>query len=307
MIRRKLFGSDYVDEIKLAEIASAINIDEKENIKSIQQKHGIDVATYVLYKKLISKNIQFINQINSYPAKKITATIPTKIIIIPGMFYKEHPEVGADGRFIQEIASNCGFEAEVLNTDSCGAVSTNSKIIELYLNEAKHPNIWLISLSKGTSEVRKYLQEKNKNNIQKNIKGWISISGIIGGTPLAEIKLSNSAVKLFYRIFCKIAGVEYKVIKELTRDYWNEPFIVPDNFQMVHIAGVPILPHIQPYLIKKYRTLSSYGPNDGIILLEDMLDVAGKVYPLWGMDHFLRSHIRSELIYRLCYYTQTIN
>ena len=43
-----------------------------------------------------------------------------------------------------------------------------------------------------------------------------------------------------------------------------------------------------PIVRRGYRRLSPLGPNDGTVLLEDVFALPGRVYPVWGADHYLR-------------------
>ena len=52
-----------------------------------------------------------------------------------------------------------------------------------------------------------------------------------------------------------------------------------------------------------YKWLARHhGPNDGIIPLTECLAYPGRLVPVWGADHFMRTPDLARLIYRLARY-----
>jgi hypothetical protein len=64
---------------------------------------------------------------------------------------------------------------------------------------------------------------------------------------------------------------------------------LPQNFKVINIVGFPLRRHFQTYFSSFcHRKLSQYGPNDGTILLSDLNAWPGRLYPVWGADHYFR-------------------
>ena len=49
----------------------------------------------------------------------------------------------------------------------------------------------------------------------------------------------------------------------------------------------------------RYLRLGRLGPNDGFVLLAELLVLPGLVHPVWGADHLFRTPQVSPLLYRL--------
>lgn len=306
MLRKKLFGSSFIDEVALFEEAEKYrNVELTDTVlKKITKDQGINQATALLYKHLSDKHADFIRAIDSYPSKAVPSQMPVKLIIVPGMFYKEYPEMGGDGLFIKTIAEKFNFEYELVELKSRGSVLQNKNLLKEKLRNEKHGNIWIISFSKGSTETRLCLEELSTEKFPASIKGWVSISGLIRGTFLADDKLRSPLAKALWRTTAQIIGVNHIITKEMSsrESVLRRKIFVPPNLEIIHIAGLPLASHLQPMLIQRYEKLSQFGPNDGIITLSDFLEVPGHVYPLWGADHFFRLHSISALIYRICNY-----
>lgn len=294
------------DEVALFERVknNAASTLTKKLITEALQQGGIEYATAVLYHHLTLKHEDFINKVHVNEIRATTPQKPTKLIFVPAMFYREHPNVGGDGALLRSIAQQFGFETSILPLNSRGSVLKNTEIIKQKLTEERHPNIWVVSMSKGSTEARLALEELTTVGIPTNIKGWVSISGLCHGSPLADMKIRSMPLRLYWRTVCAIMGIEYAFTEEST--YSNKrlqkEIAMPNHLEIIHIAGFPLSAHLHPLLQKRYEILAPYGPNDGLMILQDFIETQGHVYPVWGADHFLRTPQMSTLIYQLCNY-----
>lgn len=309
LLYRKLFLEAQIDEVHLDEKAReysnqfshfTLTVDQ---FNAIQNTLGFDLATRILY-LYITENQQrrFIETVNKIPIAQVNNQKKIKIIIIPGMHYQEHPEIGADGKLASDIALKLGFEIELINIKSRGTVKQNVPIIQQVIAACHANEIWLISLSKGSLEVRNYLQQLE--TIPDNLRGWVSIGGICFGSKLADCKLKTRKQRLINRLLCKLVGIDYDVIPELSTQYsaWKRDFIISDRMTMINVVAMPLKSHISRLLQTRYQRLSQFGPNDGMILLQDYLQLPGFIYPIWGADHMMRNPNISALLYKLYYF-----
>ena len=60
--------------------------------------------------------------------------------------------------------------------------------------------------------------------------------------------------------------------------------------------------HVEKSMHTRFLMLKHLGPNDGMVLLPDVLWLPGVVYPVLGVDHFFRGSQISTLVYRLFAY-----
>lgn len=307
-IRRRLFDSPPCDEVALSSLARAQLVElssppTPSEIQQFSQRVSSDLAARVFYEGLLaSDHGEFVRYIDELSGDTVVAKVEgVKLLVVPGMFYREHPEVGADGGLALEIAQRFGFNTKTIGLKSTGSVTENSKILAHYLERECDEPVWLLSLSKGTSEVRHYLQQ---NPLNKNVVGWISVAGTPKGSPLVEGKLGSKTSRLFYRALCKVMGIDFNVLKEMSprHPFWNEKAWPSSTLDIVHIVPIPLTCHIQGMLRSRHQRLLPYGPNDGFVPVTDVMELPGRIYPVWGCDHFMRIPHLSQLLYRLYNY-----
>ncbi|MBC8210854.1 MAG: hypothetical protein H8E21_07275 [Gammaproteobacteria bacterium] len=316
LFRKPIFVEAIGDEVLLAQkarrqIETTPGLLDKKTLLKLTREQGIDFAARCFYESLMrSEHGRFKRAIDSLELNKASAgnrdqAGKIKLIIIPGMFYIEHPEVGADGKLILSIAKQCGFNAELLAVESKGSMAANVKIIEHYLQQDKAVAIWILSLSKGSAEVQRYLQSCD---VPESVKGWLNIAGINQGSPHAARKISSSMRKVIYKLLCRMFGVDYAVLVELdpAHDHWNcDRF--PHSIECIHVVPIPLQAHLQSMLMSRYRKLKQYGPNDGIVPIVDVCALPGSIYPVWGVDHFMRTPDLSVLLYKFLTYIRNQN
>jgi hypothetical protein len=306
MTIRTFLSPQPIDEVRLFEEVAQFQISNmtKSDLTEIHNKFGIYHSTAALYQYLKNTHHEFISEMDSYSTATKTSACPIKLLLVPGMFYKEYVNFGADGALIRKIAEKFGFKVELLETISKGSVSKNKEILLKKLATDRHPNIWLVSFSKGSTEVRWGLEELMNKGFPSNIKGWVSISGLIHGTPLASEKLRSSFHKLIWYLTTKAIGINYAGTEEISHanKTLKGKVRVPQHLEVIHITGFPLPSHLQPVLVKRYNKLAVIGPNDGTSVLEDLLDLPGKIYPIWGTDHFMRTSTLSRIVYNMCSY-----
>lgn len=297
------------DDIAVKEVAEKFSdrVGTPEAVAEITREHGVEIATAALYHYFRNHRDKAFNaDIESLPASRFTATRKIKLLIVPGLFYEEHPELGGDGSLVAEVAARNGFEVERIRTRSRGSIQRNILLLEKHLSQESHPEVWLVSFSRGSAEVRSYLQSTDR--LPPNLRGWINVSGIVAGTALADDKLSSPLKRLWYRMLCACARIDYTLLEELCSRHalWQKDLHLPAAFHVIHVAGFPLAGHVHARLYGKHRILSKTGPNDGVTSLSDFLGFPGSVYPVWGGDHFSRFSNVSSYVYRLCWYIQKL-
>jgi hypothetical protein len=294
------------DEVALhAQSIAMLQADSELDIAKAISKMEPDLATSLLYQYFrLSRHADFIQRMERFSDLSLNANNKVKILIIPGMYYREYPEAGADGSLAKEVALRNGFAAEIIQVNSRGSVTTNKQIIRRTILEEQHENVWLISISKGSADLRACLQEMPAGDFPANLRGWINFSGIFHGSMLADQRINSWAKRLLLRAVCGLSGVDYQLPGELStqHEYWRQPLHFLDKLELLHVLAFPLAAHVQPLIAHRFRGLSRLAPTDGMINLLDTLKYPGHIYPIWGCDHFTRGHNISQLLYRLCHY-----
>src|SRR5690349_18935916 len=115
---------------------------------------NIDRATAALYEQICSsrQHGSFIRGIQGSEAVPLPERTP-RILVMPGAFHVEHPDTGADGRRVFELAAELGWPVERVNVPSLAPMRENASALVEKLRHCAGP-IVLVSLSKGGADVR---------------------------------------------------------------------------------------------------------------------------------------------------------
>lgn len=248
---------------------------------------SLDDATAQLYERIASipENAAFLKAAHDF---RQGASIPVDVIgVVPGAFYHEHRDTGADGARIFGIARKLGCEAELIPIAAFGRLDENAATIAAWLAARPRKRVALISLSKGGADVKRALVLRP--DVFSNVTAWVSLSGIVNGTPLIAWLRSRPLRWWAVRLLLWWRGHSGKTLEDLRYDPGCAWPAVPSSLRIVHVVGFPRerdLAH--PWAPRAYRRLAPLGPNDGGgILLADCEDLPGTVCPILGADHYL--------------------
>jgi hypothetical protein len=258
----------------------------------ISKVSGLDFATAVLYDRVsrTPANVEFARRLRASVAD--TARKTDLVGIVPGAFYRQHKHTGADGKRVVEIARKFGLAAELLPVKSFGALTDNAQIIAKWLTSRQSRPVILVSLSKGSSDVKRALLRPDTKHLFENVHAWISFSGIVQGTPLVGWLKSQPLRYFGVRLLLRLQGHLPSTLDELR---WGEgaPLsnwpALPQKMRVVHVFGLPTARHLRhPWALRGYERLRHFGPNDGGgVLLGDLAQLPGIICPVWGADHYL--------------------
>ena len=256
---------------------------------------SVEEATRRLYEGIRSSPIHgpFIRAVDASPRMPSRVVRNTAVVIAPAALYKEYRRSGADGRRVRETAAELGLRVETIPLEPMGSLEENAGILLRWLRHSQFDNIVLVSLSKGGADIKKAMAAAEGHAAFGKVGVWISFGGLLEGTPLVPWLLSRERFPTLFRTLNRINGVDFRFLEEVDRrpggplDFAFEP---PPHLRLIHILGFPLPEHATNWLARKlYRRLAPLGPNDGFMLLEDSLRWPGRIYPVWGADHYFRT------------------
>jgi hypothetical protein len=273
-------------------------------LREIAAREGIDVATTRLFRALLASPLHgpFIHRV----AEICRAAAPFRwhrdvsLVIVPGAFYREHPRSGADGRLVREQAERLGCPTELVPLASTGTLRDNARTIcDWLLRQPARPMI-LASLSKGGADVKVALSQPEAGRAFQHVIGWISLSGILAGTPMADWVLSPRLGAALTRLYYRLRGEDLRFLRELRYGSGlplDFALRLPTHVRLISIVGFPLREHLSRGISRRcHRRLSSLGPNDGGLVLADVCALPGLVYPVWGADHYLQPAAEASVL-----------
>ena len=284
-----------------------------EELRTISQREGIAFATVLLYQcvRESAEHGEFIRRVESYDGSiDLPLEISARLVIVPGAFYREFPHSGADGRLLQQTARVLGIPIEVIPLRSFGSLKDNAAIIADWLQQNDAGSTVLVSLSKGSSDLKTALARPDAADAFRSVRAWVSLSGIFYGTPIVSWLLSRRLRTWWYWFLLSLRGYDFGVVGEMDYDL-HAPLAaemhLPPHLQLIQVVGFPLASHMtSPLAQRMYRRIQHLGPNDGGgTLLADVLRLPGAVYPVWSSDHYLRpagrdmQHLMRAILYSL--------
>lgn len=263
---------------------------------------GTNFATAVLYQYLKSHPLHgnLISRIRNTAPTTDAATQLPHMIIVPGMFAAEKPELGGDGALLNHIAERLGFSVSTAPLDGKASLVQNAEALHHYLSARCETNFWLVSVSRGSSDVKVMLHRFPNAPYLERMKQWISVSGIVTGSPLINRLNNNRINSILISSLSRLRGMAPELPGEfdVSHNYWSDNSHA-GTFGITHVAPIPLDWHVTKAVLPRYERLKKQGPTDGIIMLNDLLTQPGRIYPIWGADHMLRVPHLSDHFYRL--------
>jgi hypothetical protein len=245
------------------------------------------------------KRSPFVQQINAFrrdssPAPRLNA----KLVIVPGALYIERPDMGGDGRVIREVATTFGMQTSLIPLASFGSVAANAKSICAWLRQHLHEPIILISLSKGSADLKMALTTSDAA-LFRNVLAWVNVCGPLNGSRMANWILDSRLRSWLMRWKFRWQQRDFQFITDL-RHGNGAPLDLECphcSMRVLNLIGFPLRCHVTTRFSRFcHRTLARWGPNDGTTSLADLHRWPGEIYPAWGMDHYFRPEQESKIL-----------
>jgi hypothetical protein len=215
-----------------------------------------------------------------------------EFLFIPGFHYLTDPTSGADFLTQRTLMRDLGINVQLAATQEDGTIEENAKIIaQTIRSESRyHPKLILVSTSKSGPETALALGRILGPGETISVRAWISVGGLIRGTPLADRAIALPQSWIVPLIF-SLQNVSFRSVPGLARRASRlrmESIRLPQHILVVEYVAAPLSGDIAEDVRARYRYLRKYGPNDGLTLLADELIPGGVTIIESGVDHFYR-------------------
>jgi len=279
---------------------------DRNGLAQLTQAFSTDFATMHFVSRLYSEPanrrmqdrfLELVDQLTNAPREEIVAELEQyhdyKLVFVPGYAYRSNLANGADFRRQRELLSEFGFEPVLIETEELGSVEVNADIVarELSALMRQYDSIVVVTASKGGPEVAIALDALRGQPGAQSIKAWISVGGLLRGSPYADRYLSG--LKRWLAEFMLRRRDQPPDILEnlstVTRRPVFDALELPSSVLMLQYVGAPLSGHVRDETRGRYRVLRPLGPNDGLTLLSDELIAGGFVVTEVGLDHYFRA------------------
>lgn len=274
-----------------------------ELLTEITERYSPDVATLFFLKQTYQhKKNKTSQDYYNYAVEKLIhdSTISEierlkdhLIVFVPGLAYKEDTTTGADFARQRRLLDSLGVNHHLIETEEWGLSDTNAAIITSELRRICkiHSKIIIVSASKGGLETAIALGKLLSPEETIPIKAWVSVGGILRGSPIADQYLCWPNC-WFAQAMLWMKGKGISLVEDISHSKRSAEFqslVFPQNVRVIHFVGAPLSTQISSEIESRYCSLiSTKGPNDGLTTLPDEVTEDGIIISEIGLDHYFR-------------------
>ena len=272
--------------------ASTLDVDRASAMfftRSLSDKRNRNFMEYLVRKESDTSNIGYSNSDENL-----------LLAMIPGMFYRDNPEIEADGHSLRKLAVSIGISSVVIPVDQTAPSDINAQIICDFLSlQDSRKRIIIASVSKGSADFKRAIQKCEKSNDLKNVIGWLNLGGINKGSRIIDAINDSTPYFLEARLYFFWKGYNWSGFQSLRfseNDGLNSDMKLPEHIKTINVVAVPLFRHVTARARPFYEYLIRFGPNDGFNLLGDSLLPGSITVPSWRNDHYFQRAVSTKQI-----------
>jgi hypothetical protein len=206
------------------------------------------------------------------------------VLIVPTYLYNRTNLVGADLAAPRKALQKAGFSCYFVETSDDGPIESNAEIVMAAIRARAQSGrrLIVVTASKSGPEVALALTKLGPAETS-HVAAWVNTVGALQGTPLID---DNVLPELEF-IVGKVnpAGIESMSAARSRKRF--ESFRIPQHVLVVNFFGIPVSGTVSFRARRGFFPMRKYGPNDGMVLLADMIFPGGITLAEVGSDHFL--------------------
>jgi hypothetical protein len=223
--------------------------------------------------------------LKAFPEGRVKLPADYEVLVVPTYLYKRLFAVGADMAVPRAALKKAGLTCHFVETQDDGAVEANAELVAAAIRARAQSGRRLIvlSASKSGPEVALALTKLAPSEA-RHVAAWINAMGALQGTPLVDERLFPDLEILMGKV--DAAGTESMTTARSRRRF--DTFRIPEHVFVVNYFGIPVIGSVSFFARTSFFPLRKYGPNDGTVLLPDMIFPGGVTLTELGSDHFMR-------------------
>jgi hypothetical protein len=273
------------------------NLPDRNDLKYLSDEFSVDFAALYLADQIARTpvNRRFrsaFDQAHDYTRKNLpegrvrlpSAAADYEIMFVPTYLYKRLTFTGADFAAPRAALKRVGFTCHFVETQDDGAVEANADLVTAAIRAQAQSGrrLIIVSASKSSPEVALALTRLGLAETG-HVAAWINTVGALQGSPVADEGLAPELEYIVGKV--DDAGRD-SITTALSRPRFDS-FRIPEHVLVVNYFGIPVSGSISFLARRGFFPLRKHGPNDGLLLLSDMIFPGGVTLAELGSDHFL--------------------
>jgi len=277
------------------------DLPNRDDLKKLSDEFSVDFAALYLADQIsrVPANRRFrsaFDQAYEYTRKifprgdmQVPGAADYDMLFVPTYLYKRFTFTGANMAVPRAALQKVGFACYFAETQDDGAVEANAEVVVAAIRaraQSGRPLI-IISASKSGPEVALALTKMEPAETS-HVAAWINTVGALQGTPLVDDRTLPEIEFFLGKV--DPAGMESLTVAHSRQRFHS--FHIPKHILVVNYFGIPTIGSISFFARKGFFPLRKYGPNDGLMLLPDMIFPGGVTLAQLGSDHIrLNDHL----------------
>jgi hypothetical protein len=283
------------------------NLPDRNDLKYLSDEFSVDFAALYLADQIARTpvNRRFrsaFDQAYDYTRKNLpegrvrlpSAAADYEIMFVPTYLYKRLTFTGADFAAPRAALKRVGFTCHFVETQDDGAVEANADLVTAAIRAQAQSGrrLIIVSASKSSPEVALALTRLGLSETG-HVAAWINTVGALKGSPVADEGLAPELEYIVGKV--DVAGKD-SITTARSRQRFDS-FRIPEHVLVVNYFGIPVSGSISFLARRGFFPLRKHGPNDGLLLLSDMIFPGGVTLAELGSDHFLLgSHLETTAV-----------
>src|SRR5262245_43006379 len=267
---------------------------DRYELKQLSDEFSVDFAALYLADQIarIPNNRRFRRAFdqayeyarNAFPEGRVRLPADYEVLVVPTYLYKRFFSVGADMAVPRAALKKAGLTCYFVETQDDGAVEANADVVAAAIRSRAQSGrrLIILSASKSGPEVALALTKLGPAET-RHVAAWINAMGALQGTPLVDDRLFPDLEIFMGKV--DVAGTDSMATPRSRRRF--DSFRIPKHVLVVNYFGVPVVGSVSFLARTSYLPLRKYGPNDGTVLLSDMIFPGGVTLTELGSDHFM--------------------
>ena len=270
------------------------DLPDRDDLKKLSDDFSVDFAALYLADQIAHDpvNRRFrsaFDQAYEYTRKafplghmEVPAAAKYDVLFVPTYLYKRITFTGADMAVPRAALQKVGFACYFVETQDDGAIEANADLVidAIRARAQSGRRLIIVSASKSGPEVALALTRMAPAETQ-HVAAWINTVGALQGTPMVDERLLPEIEFIVGKV--DPAGMESLTVARSRERF--DSFRIPKHILVVNYFGIPTVGSVSFLARRGFFLLRKHGPNDGLMLLADMIFPGGVTLTQVGSDH----------------------
>jgi hypothetical protein len=278
--------------------AHGSSLPSREELKAIAMAFSVDFAALFFAERVLDNacnkalNRRFARYLENDTRVDADVASAYQILFVPGWDYVSNGSLtGSDFAKPRALATRAGFENHLVALPPTGSVEQGAHVLaaEIARRTRSGKKILIAGTSAAGPVIHLALGELLDARELRSIKAWLNLGGILHGTPLVDY-FEEQPRRLLLDAYAWVKGWDTEAVMSMATAPSRKRFSrlqLDSDIVVINYLAIPLSGQLSRFGGTGYRMLRPEGPNDGLVLLTDVIAPGSLTVVALGSDHFL--------------------